>query len=106
MLSGVLACARVRPRRRAALDPVKDPADADSYVTDLAAPDVVNTMPEAALRAVANHGRLPEDSVRGQYADARQLLSELEALGVEEVRHGVPGHDDHPRSTGHGRRCG
>ena len=35
------------------------------------------------LRAVADHGRIPQDSVRGHYADARQVLSELEALGVD-----------------------
>jgi transaldolase len=52
-------------------------------VTDLVAPGVVNTMPEATLRAVADHGRIPEDSVRGHYAGARQVLSELEALGVD-----------------------
>jgi transaldolase len=53
------------------------------YVTDLVAPGVVNTMPEATLRAVADHGRIPEDSVRGYYAEARQVLSALEALGVD-----------------------
>jgi transaldolase len=44
---------------------------------------VVNTMPEATLRAVADHGRIPADSVRGHHSDARQVLSELEALGVD-----------------------
>jgi transaldolase len=52
-------------------------------VTSLVAPDVVNTMPEATLRAVADHGQIPEDSVRGHYADARQALSDLQALGVD-----------------------
>ena len=52
-------------------------------MTDLVAPGVINTMPEATLRAVADHGRIPQDSVRGHYADARQVLSELEALGVD-----------------------
>ena len=40
----------------------------------LVAPGVVNTMPEATLRAVADHGEVPADSVRGRYADARQVL--------------------------------
>ena len=54
---------------------VKDPAYPDTrYVTDLVAPGVVNTMPEATLRAVADHGEVPADSVRGHYADARQVL--------------------------------
>jgi transaldolase len=52
-------------------------------VTDLVAPGVVNTMPEATLRAVADHGRIPEDSVRGYYQDALQVLSQLQELGVD-----------------------
>jgi transaldolase len=60
-------------------------------VTDLVAPGVVNTMPEATLRAVADHGRIPQDSVRGHYGDARQVLSDLETLGVDygEVTEGL-----------------
>jgi len=81
----VLQAAGARPQRPLwASTSVKDPAYPDTrYVTDLVAPGVVNTMPEATLRAVADHGRIPEDSVHGQYADARQVLSELEALGVD-----------------------
>jgi transaldolase len=79
-----LAAAGARPQRPLwASTSVKDPAYPDTrYVTDLVAPGVVNTMPEATLRAVADHGRIPEDSVRGHYGDARQVLSGLEALGV------------------------
>jgi transaldolase len=40
-------------------------------------------MLEATLRAVADHGQIPEDSVRGHYADARQVLSDLQTLGVD-----------------------
>src|SRR4029077_523436 len=62
---------------------VKDPASPDTmYVTKLVAPGVVNTMPEATLRAVADHGQIPADSVRGHYQDARQVLSQLAAVGV------------------------
>jgi transaldolase len=80
-----LAAAGARPQRPLwASTSVKDPGYPDTrYVTDLVAPGVVNTMPEATLRAVADHGQIPEDSVRGRYADARQVLSELEALGVD-----------------------
>jgi transaldolase len=80
-----LAAAGARPQRPLwASTSVKDPAYPDTrYVTDLVAPGVVNTMPEATLRAVADHGRIPEDSVRGYYAEARQVLSALEALGVD-----------------------
>jgi transaldolase len=88
-----LGAAGARPQRPLwASTSVKDPAYPDTrYVTDLVAPGVVNTMPEATLRAVADHGRIPEDSVRGHYGDARQVLSELEAIGVDygEVTEGL-----------------
>ena len=56
-----LAAAGARPQRPLwASTSVKDPAYPDTrYVTDLVAPGVVNTMPEATLRAVADHGRIP-----------------------------------------------
>ncbi|WP_329446289.1 transaldolase [Streptomyces canus] len=60
---------------------VKDPAYPDTrYVTELVAPGVVNTMPEATLRAVADHGEVPADSVRGHYDDAQQVLDALQAI--------------------------
>ena len=40
-------------------------------------------MPEATLRAVADHGQIPADSVRGHYQDALQVLSQLQELGVD-----------------------
>jgi transaldolase len=40
-------------------------------------------MPEATLRAIADHGHIPQDSVQGHYADAQQVLDELQALGVD-----------------------
>ena len=52
-------------------------------MTDLVAPGVVNTMPEATLRAVAGHGQIPPDSVRGHYQDAQQVLSQLQELGID-----------------------
>jgi transaldolase len=62
----------------------KDRAYPDTrYVADLVAPGVVNTMPEATLRAVADHGHVPTDSIRGRYDDARQLLDGLRALGID-----------------------
>jgi transaldolase len=80
-----LAAGGARPQRPLwASTSVKDTAYPDTrYVTDLVAPGVVNTMPEATLRAVADHGRIPDDSVRGHYADARQVLSDLEAFGID-----------------------
>ena len=88
-----LAAAGARPQRPLwASTSVKDPAYPDTrYVTDLVAPDVVNTMPEATLRAVADHGVIPEDSVRGHYTEASEVLSALEAIGVDygEVTEGL-----------------
>jgi transaldolase len=52
-------------------------------VTSLVAPGVVNTMPEATLRAVADHGQVPADSIHGHYDEARQALARLQALGID-----------------------
>jgi transaldolase len=61
----------------------KDPAYPDTmYVVDLVAKDTVNTMPEATLRATADHGVLKGDTVHGTYDEARKVFSDLEALGV------------------------
>jgi transaldolase len=63
---------------------VKDPAYDDTmYVVELVAPDTVNTMPEATLHAVAEHGQLRGNTVAGTYADARAVLDGLNALGIE-----------------------
>jgi len=63
---------------------VKDPAYPDTrYVVDLVAPGVVNTMPEGTLQAVADHGVIPEDSIRGYYAGAQRVLVRLAAVGVD-----------------------
>jgi transaldolase len=61
----------------------KDPAYEDTmYVVELVAPDTVNTMPEATLRATADHAKLRGDTVHGTYDAARQLFADLEALGI------------------------
>jgi transaldolase len=63
---------------------VKDPNYDDTmYVIDLAAPNTVNTMPEATLNAVADHGVVAGDQVTGNYADAQSVLDRLAAIGVE-----------------------
>jgi transaldolase len=63
---------------------VKDPAYDDTmYVVELVAPDVVNTMPEATLDAVADHGRISGDTISGTYDDARSVLDRLAAVGIE-----------------------
>jgi len=61
----------------------KDPAYDDTmYVVDLVAPDTVNTMPEATLRATADHAVLRGDTVRGTYDQSRQVFTELAVLGI------------------------
>jgi transaldolase len=63
---------------------VKDPAYDDTrYVTGLVAPGVVNTMPEATLNAVADHGDIPDDSIHGTYAQSQAVLDDLAALGID-----------------------
>jgi transaldolase len=81
----VLQGAGARPQRPLwASTGVKDPAYDDTrYVVDLVAPGVVNTMPEATLEAVADHGRVPRDSIRDAYDDAQRVLDELGTLGVD-----------------------
>jgi transaldolase len=62
----------------------KDPAYSDTlYVDDLVTAGVVNTMPEATLRAVAEHGGAGDDTVRGTYAEARATLDALAELGID-----------------------
>jgi transaldolase len=63
---------------------VKNPAYPDTmYVTDLAAPGTVNTMPGATLEAFANHGQPAGDTISGSYDDATRLLGDLKAAGID-----------------------
>jgi transaldolase len=79
-----LRAAGARPQRPLwASTSVKDPAYPDTrYVTELVAPGVVNTMPEATLRAVADHGQVPAESIRGHYDEAQQVLGQLQQAGI------------------------
>jgi transaldolase len=79
-----LAAQGVKPQRPLwASTGVKDPTYDDTrYVVDLVAPGIVNTMPEATLDAVADHGVVSGDTVRGTYDDARATLDALEGLGI------------------------
>ena len=62
---------------------VKDPALSDTlYVTELVAPQLVNTMPEKTMEAVYDHGIVPTNSITQHYADAREILNAVEAAGV------------------------
>jgi transaldolase len=62
---------------------VKDPAYKDTlYVDELVAPGTVNTMPEATLDAVADHGDVRGDTVTGGYDRARADLAAVGRLGI------------------------
>lgn len=65
---------------------VKDPTLPDTlYVTDLVAPGVVNTMPEATLRAVADHGVVRGDTITAEYIDSNRLLNAIDGHGIDYV---------------------
>ncbi|MCI3907128.1 transaldolase [Streptomyces spectabilis] len=82
--AGVLAAAGAHKQRPLwASTGVKDPAYKDTlYVDELVAPDTVNTMPEATLKAAADHGRITGDTVTGGYEQARADLKAVDALGI------------------------
>jgi transaldolase len=62
---------------------VKDPDLPDTlYVTELVAPNTVNTMPEATLDAVADHGEVTGNTVRGHYEQAKADIDALAGVGV------------------------
>jgi transaldolase len=63
---------------------VKDPALPDTlYVTELAVDGVVNTMPEKTMEATFDHAPLHGDAVTGSYAEARKVLDDLAAAGID-----------------------
>jgi len=63
---------------------VKDPQyDDTQYVVELVAPGTVNTMPEATLQAVFDHGKVRGDTITGAYGDAQGVLDALKSAGVE-----------------------
>ena len=53
------------------------------YVTQLVAPETVNTMPEPTLDAVADHGQVSGATGAAGYDDARTLFQQLSAQGVD-----------------------
>ncbi|GAA5228612.1 transaldolase [Paeniglutamicibacter antarcticus] len=62
---------------------VKDPNLPDTlYVTELCAPNTVNTMPEKTLNATADHAEITGDAVSGTYEQSNAVLDELAAQGV------------------------
>jgi transaldolase len=63
---------------------VKNPDYSDTlYVTELVAPNTVNTMPEPTLDAVADHGVVTGDTVTGTASAAQEVFDKLEAIGID-----------------------
>ncbi|MDO5492782.1 MAG: transaldolase [Nesterenkonia sp.] len=61
----------------------KDPNLSDTiYVTELVARDVVNTMPEKTLEALADHGIVDGDSMTDTYVDSNRVLDGINAAGI------------------------
>ena len=53
------------------------------YVTELVAAGTVNTMPGTTLAAFADHGEVTGNTITGRYHDARRVLDQLAAAGVD-----------------------
>lgn len=63
---------------------VKNPDYPDTmYVTDLVAPDTVNTMPEKTMEAFADHGEVSGDTVSGRGAEAQEVFAALAEAGID-----------------------
>jgi transaldolase len=79
-----LAAAGAQPQKLLfASTSTKDPEAPDTlYISALAAPDTINTMPERTLEAFADHGEvgdlLPPDG-----RDADEILAQFDRAGVE-----------------------
>jgi transaldolase len=62
---------------------VKDTSLPDTlYVTELVAPELVNTMPEATMEAVFDHGVISANTITAEYESSREVLSSIEELGI------------------------
>jgi transaldolase len=63
---------------------VKNPDYSDTlYVTELVAPNTVNTMPERTIDAVADHGVITGDTVTGRAREAQAVFDKLSAVVVD-----------------------
>ena len=79
----LLALGAHRQRPLWASTGVKDPSILDTtYVVELVAPEVVNTMPERTLEATFGHGLIRGNTIAGTYAAARAVLDAIAAQGV------------------------
>ncbi|MET8429315.1 transaldolase [Nocardia sp. NPDC004860] len=63
---------------------VKNPEYPDTmYVTDLVAPNTVNTVPEKTLEAVADHAEIVPNAAVGKAAEAQAIFDQLVAVGID-----------------------
>ncbi|MBF6059613.1 transaldolase [Nocardia terpenica] len=63
---------------------VKNPDYSDTmYITELVAPNTVNTLPEKTMQAFADHGELRGDTVSGTAAQAQEVFDRLTAVGID-----------------------
>jgi transaldolase len=63
---------------------VKNPDYSDTlYVTELVAPNTVNTMPEATINAVADHGVITGDTITGTASAAQEVFDNLSSIGID-----------------------
>jgi len=63
---------------------VKNPNYPDTmYVTELVAPNTVNTMPEKTMDAVAEHGECTGDTVSDTSVAAQQVFDALDGVGID-----------------------
>jgi transaldolase len=80
---GLIAAGANKQRPLWASTGVKDPSLPDTlYVTNLVAPEVVNTMPEKTMEATFDHGVIEGNTVTGAYDEANAVLDALAGLGV------------------------
>ncbi|HJP74298.1 MAG TPA: transaldolase [Pseudonocardiaceae bacterium] len=63
---------------------VKDPSYKDTrYVDELVTDNVVNTMPEKTMDAVADHSEITGDTIRGNYEAAQEAFDALAEAGID-----------------------
>lgn len=63
---------------------VKNPEYPDTlYVTELAGPNTVNTMPEATLDATIDHGETTGDQLSGRASESLEVFSALTSAGID-----------------------
>ncbi len=63
---------------------VKHPALPDTlYVSELVAPNLVNTMPEKTLMAFADHGNVAGNTIEPNLDTAKRLIADLKEAGID-----------------------